>query len=127
MRAVKNVLEDEAVVAGAALCGFPSTYPLSCVPACRGWGLRGGVCSRFEIVHERSARAAEARYHAQKSSFFYQRFLSRLSILGIQAFADALLVIPKTLADNAGHDPTDVVIALEVTPHKNVVGHCRRV
>jgi len=32
--------------------------------------------------------------------------------LGVQAFADALLVIPKTLADNGGHDPQDTVIAL---------------
>ena len=34
--------------------------------------------------------------------------------LGVLAFADALLVIPKTLADNAGHDAQDVVIAMEV-------------
>jgi T-complex protein 1 subunit zeta len=34
--------------------------------------------------------------------------------LGVLAFADALLVIPKTLAGNAGHDAQDVVIALEV-------------
>eukprot|EP01046_Picozoa_sp_COSAG06_P016191 COSAG06_NODE_1064_length_10862_cov_62.026573_3_plen_537_part_00 len=33
--------------------------------------------------------------------------------LGVQAFADAMLVIPKTLADNGGHDPQDTVIALQ--------------
>lgn len=33
--------------------------------------------------------------------------------LGVLAFADALLIIPKTLAANAGHDAQDVVIALE--------------
>ncbi|KAG8194791.1 hypothetical protein JTE90_017232 [Oedothorax gibbosus] len=32
--------------------------------------------------------------------------------LGVQAFADALLVIPKTLAVNAGYDPIDVVLKL---------------
>jgi T-complex protein 1 subunit zeta len=32
--------------------------------------------------------------------------------LGVQAFADAMLVIPKTLSDNGGHDPQDTVIAL---------------
>lgn len=32
--------------------------------------------------------------------------------LGVQAFADALLTIPKTLASNAGHDPTGSLIAL---------------
>lgn len=31
---------------------------------------------------------------------------------GVQAFADALLVIPKTLAANAGHDPQDVIVRL---------------
>jgi len=33
--------------------------------------------------------------------------------LGIQAFADALLVIPKTLATNAGYDPQEVVLKLQ--------------
>lgn len=33
--------------------------------------------------------------------------------LGVQAFADALLIIPKTLALNAGLDPQDVIVALQ--------------
>ena len=33
--------------------------------------------------------------------------------LGVQAFADALLVIPKVLAENGGHDPQDTAIALQ--------------
>jgi T-complex protein 1 subunit zeta len=33
--------------------------------------------------------------------------------LGVQAFADAMLVIPKTLANNSGFDMTDTVVALE--------------
>lgn len=43
--------------------------------------------------------------------------------LGVQAFADALLVIPKTLADNSGLDTLDVLINLE-SEHDagNVVG-----
>ncbi|RWS12760.1 T-complex protein 1 subunit zeta-like protein [Dinothrombium tinctorium] len=32
--------------------------------------------------------------------------------LGVQAFSDALLVIPKTLASNAGFDPQDVIVKL---------------
>ena len=36
------------------------------------------------------------------------------SKLGIQAFADALLVIPKTLATNGGYDVQDVIAALQV-------------
>lgn len=34
--------------------------------------------------------------------------------LGVQAFADALLVTPKTLAENAGLDATDTLIAVLV-------------
>jgi T-complex protein 1 subunit zeta len=33
--------------------------------------------------------------------------------LGVQAYADALLVIPKTLAANAGHDAMDAVITVQ--------------
>lgn len=32
--------------------------------------------------------------------------------LGVQAYADALLVIPKTLAQNAGFDPQDTIVKL---------------
>jgi T-complex protein 1 subunit zeta len=32
--------------------------------------------------------------------------------LGIQAFADALLIIPKVLAQNAGHDAQDAIVTL---------------
>lgn len=32
--------------------------------------------------------------------------------LGVQAFADSLLVIPKTLASNAGHDAQDAIVKL---------------
>ena len=34
--------------------------------------------------------------------------------LGVEAFADALLVVPKTLAENSGLDTQDVIIALTV-------------
>lgn len=73
LRAVKNVLEDEAVLPGAG------AFEVAC-------------CAHLKE---------------------YMKEVVGRQKLGIQAFADALLVIPKTLADNAGHDPTDVVIALE--------------
>jgi len=40
--------------------------------------------------------------------------------LGVQVYADALLVIPKTLANNSGFDPHDSIIPL-IDEHKN--GH----
>jgi T-complex protein 1 subunit zeta len=33
--------------------------------------------------------------------------------MGVQAYADALLIIPKTLAQNGGFDVQDVVVALQ--------------
>ena len=33
--------------------------------------------------------------------------------LGVQTYADALLVIPKTLASNSGHDAQDSIIKLQ--------------
>lgn len=43
--------------------------------------------------------------------------------MGVQAFADALLIIPKTLAQNGGFDVQDVVVALQDEQSEgNVVG-----
>jgi T-complex protein 1 subunit zeta len=44
--------------------------------------------------------------------------------LGVQAFADAMLVIPKTLSQNAGHDPQLVIVQLQeaFTTMKKPVG-----
>jgi len=50
-----------------------------------------------------------AAHHAIVSSTEYQGRLK----FGIQIFADALLVIPKTLATNSGFDPQDAIIALQ--------------
>ena len=38
-------------------------------------------------------------------------FLGRES-LGVKAYADALLIVPKTLATNSGHTAMDVVVTL---------------
>jgi chaperonin GroEL (HSP60 family) len=57
----------------------------------------------------------------------YKLLLLRLqrAQLGVEAFADALLVIPKTLAENSGLDTQDVIINLQVRGQKvwlNTVG-----
>ena len=41
--------------------------------------------------------------------------------LGVEAFADALMVIPKTLAENSGLDTQDAIITLQ-SEHAN--GNC---
>jgi len=42
--------------------------------------------------------------------------------LAIEAYSDALEVIPRTLAENAGHDPLDIMVALR-TAHEKKGGH----
>jgi T-complex protein 1 subunit zeta len=41
--------------------------------------------------------------------------LEQRAQLGVEAFADALLVVPKTLAENSGLDTQDEIVALTVT------------
>jgi T-complex protein 1 subunit zeta len=40
--------------------------------------------------------------------------LNQRAQLGVEAFANALLVVPKTLAENSGLDTQDVIISLTV-------------
>ncbi|KAI0674926.1 chaperonin-containing T-complex zeta subunit Cct6 [Trametes maxima] len=74
LRAVKNALEDEALIPGAG------AFEVACAAH-----LSGPV-----------KKAAKGR-----------------AKMGVQAFAEALLIIPKTLAANGGFDVQDVVVALQ--------------
>jgi len=74
LRAVKNALEDDALIPGAGA---------------------------FEV-----ACAAHLSGTVKKSA------KGRVK-MGVQAFSDALLVIPKTLAQNGGFDVQDAVVALQ--------------
>lgn len=47
--------------------------------------------------------------------------LNQRAQLGVEAFADALLVVPKTLAENSGLDTQDVIIALKVYNLKLII------
>ncbi|KAL0082479.1 TCP-1/cpn60 chaperonin family-domain-containing protein [Phycomyces blakesleeanus] len=73
LRAVKNAIEDKAVVAGAGA---------------------------FEVAL--SQHLVE-----------FKKSVKGRAKMGVQAFADALLVIPKVLAQNAGFDAQDVIVALQ--------------
>lgn len=82
LRAVKNTLEDEAVIVGAG--AFE-------------------VAARQYLVNE------------------VKKNVKGRAQLGVEAFADALLVIPKTLAENSGLDTQDVIIALQREHDNGVV------
>mmetsp|Transcript_53356 Transcript_53356/g.108846 ORF Transcript_53356/g.108846 Transcript_53356/m.108846 type:complete len:534 (-) Transcript_53356:276-1877(-) len=73
LRAVKNTIEDDALIPGAG-------------------ALEIGLSLHLK-EHSKSV-AGRAK-------------------LGVQAYADALLVIPKTLASNAGHDTMDALITVQ--------------
>ena len=74
LRAVKNTIEDGAVILGAGA---------------------------FEVA---------AQQHLVND---IRKSVPGRAQLGVQAFADALLVIPKTLADNSGLDTQDILINLQ--------------
>lgn len=75
LRAVKNALDDRALIPGAG------AFQIAC--------------------------------HNHLLSDFLHKEVKGKQRSGVQAFADALLIIPKTLASNAGFDTLDVVTALE--------------
>ncbi|GKB38705.1 T-complex protein 1 subunit zeta 1, partial [Tanacetum coccineum] len=84
LRAVKNTIEDEAVVRGAG--AFE-------------------VAARQYLVND------------------VKKTVKGRAQLGVQAFADALLIVPKTLAENSGLDTQDVIISLTGEhDNGNVVG-----
>ncbi|CAN1241100.1 T-complex protein 1 subunit zeta 1 [Linum perenne] len=82
LRAVKNTIEDEAVVLGAGA---------------------------FEL--------AARKYLISE----VKKTVKGRAQLGVEAFADALLVIPKTLAENSGLDTQDEIVSL-THDRDNIVG-----
>ncbi|MES1912975.1 MAG: hypothetical protein MHM6MM_005215 [Cercozoa sp. M6MM] len=63
---------------------------------------------------------------AHQSLREFKRSLRGRAKIGVQAFADALLAIPKTLAQNAGHDAQETIVSLldeaEDAPEDSPVG-----
>ena len=55
--------------------------------------------------------AFEIKVHKELVAFKEQ--VKGRARLGVQAFADAMLVIPKVLAQNAGFDPQDSIVKMQ--------------
>lgn len=81
--------------------------------------MRDGLRSIKNALEDESlipgAGAFEIAAHAHLSGEVKKAAKGRAK-LGVQAFADALLVIPKTLAVNAGLDVQDAIVGLQVRP-----------
>ncbi|XP_065832222.1 LOW QUALITY PROTEIN: T-complex protein 1 subunit zeta-like [Oscarella lobularis] len=73
LRAVKNVIDDGAVLPGAG--------------------------------------ATEVAMHSSLMEF--KKTVAGRARLGVEAFAESMLIIPKTLAQNAGLDPQEVIVKLQ--------------
>jgi len=68
------------------------------------------------------AGAFQVAAHADLMKFKNTEVQGRVK-LGVQAFADALLIIPKTLATNSGFDPIDAIVTLQEEQAKgHIVG-----
>ena len=73
--------------------------------------VRDGLRSVYNIIVDKSivpgAGAFQIACHAHLSSEAMRKSVKGKAKAGVQAFADALLTIPKTLAANAGFDVQD--------------------
>jgi hypothetical protein len=129
LRAVKNAIEDQHLVPGAGafeiachgeLMKYKGAWHMS---MCLDYSfLTRGVCSQEKCSYTRWSEGENVpqrrRGRAPKTarpaavSVFTTGMASRpadtvkgRARLGVQAFADALLIIPKALAQNGGFDP----------------------
>jgi len=73
--------------------------------------VRDGLRSVYNMIVDKSvvpgAGAFQIACAAHLSSEGFRREIRGKAKYGVSAFADALLVIPKTLAANSGHDIQD--------------------
>ncbi|KAJ1443263.1 TCP-1-like chaperonin intermediate domain superfamily [Sesbania bispinosa] len=85
--------------------------------------LQYGDCDR--LVHFLAIQGAGAFEVAARQYLMNEvkKTVQGRAQLGVEAFADALLVVPKTLAENSGLDTQDVIIALTGEHDRgNIVG-----
>ncbi|KAH7325030.1 TCP-1/cpn60 chaperonin family-domain-containing protein [Stachybotrys elegans] len=78
--------------------------------------VRDGLRSVYNMIVDKSvvpgAGAFQVACSRHLKSEAYLKTVKGKAKFGIEAFADALLIIPKTLAANAGHDVQDALAAL---------------
>jgi T-complex protein 1 subunit zeta len=91
----------------------PNAYTISQINDAVRDGLRAvkNAIEDGSVVHGAGAFFVAAHHHL--SQVFKQSVKGRPK-MGVQAYADALLIIPKTLASNAGLDVQDAIVSLLV-------------
>ncbi|RKF77499.1 T-complex protein 1 subunit zeta [Golovinomyces cichoracearum] len=89
--------------------------------------VRDGLRSVYNMIVDKSVIPGAGAFHvacaAHLNSEVFRKTVKGKAKWGVQAFSDALLVIPKTLAANSGHDIQDALAALQDEHAEgNVVG-----
>ncbi|KAG5566552.1 hypothetical protein RHGRI_002191 [Rhododendron griersonianum] len=94
--------------------------PPSLGPSCKGRGpndhtiaqikdsVRAGLRAVKNTIEDESVVLGAGAFEVAARQYL----VNERAQLGVEAFADALLVVPKTLAENSGLDTQDVIIAL---------------
>ncbi|KAI8370693.1 T-complex protein 1 zeta subunit [Radiomyces spectabilis] len=77
--------------------------------------VRDGLRAVKNAIEDRSVVAGAGAFEVACSQHLteFKKTVKGRAKMGVQAFADALLVIPKVLAQNAGFDVQDVIVALQ--------------
>lgn len=79
--------------------------------------MRDGLRSVYNVIVDAcvvpGAGAFQVACHSHLTGDFMRKTVKGKAKTGVQAFADALLTIPKTLAANAGHDVQDSLASLQ--------------
>lgn len=89
----------------------PNKYTLSQTKDAIRDGLRAIVNAVEDEYIVPGAGAFEVAAH--RALIAYKEEVKGRARLGVQAFADAMLVIPKVLAQNAGFDPQDSIVKIQ--------------
>ena len=82
----------------------------------------GAVSSAIEIGKVVSGAGAPEAEVAKRLRKFAEQFSGREQ-LAIKAFADALEIVPRSLAENAGLDPIDIMVALRAAHDQGKVSY----
>ncbi|KAI7874764.1 T-complex protein 1 zeta subunit [Lichtheimia hyalospora FSU 10163] len=77
--------------------------------------VRDGLRAVKNAIEDKSVIAGAGAFQVACSQHLqeFKKTVKGRAKMGVQAFADALLVIPKVLAQNAGFDAQDVIVALQ--------------
>lgn len=100
-------------------CSHPHSGPNSYTIAQINDAIRDGLRATKNAIEDKSLVPGAGAFELACAHHLVENVLKSKnakgrSKLGVQAFADALLVIPKTLAQNGGYDVQEALVNLQV-------------